>query len=163
MSDDRFRKWVTEYATSILRTCFVYLGDAALAEDAMQETFFRAWRQMDSFRGERAQSEKSWLMRIAINICHDYQRSKWNRNVDTGRSLDELSMGDSSEPMENRLAVLDIAALPEKLKQVILLYYYHDMTVREIAKTLGVSPSIVSVRLKKARGILERMWKEDAP
>ena len=51
--------------TSVLRTCYLYLCDKILAEDATQETFLRVYRTIDSFRGES--SEKTWILKIAMN------------------------------------------------------------------------------------------------
>ena len=56
---------VAQYEVMLLRTCYMYLRDRGLAEDATQETFLKAYKALDSFRGES--SEKTWLMRIAMN------------------------------------------------------------------------------------------------
>ena len=56
---------IDRHGDDILRLCLYYLGDRQLAEDAFQETFVKAWRRQDSFRGES--SEKTWLSRIAAN------------------------------------------------------------------------------------------------
>ncbi|MBQ8202558.1 MAG: hypothetical protein IJZ74_12410 [Clostridia bacterium] len=60
--------WIRIYGTSILRTCFICLSDAREAEDAMQETFLKAWRAMDRFERRNGASEKTWLTHIAINV-----------------------------------------------------------------------------------------------
>ena len=59
--ENAMKRW----EASLMRMCFVYLGDMALAEDAVQETFLKAWKGYERFRGEA--NEKTWLMRIAIN------------------------------------------------------------------------------------------------
>lgn len=61
--DERLYQMMEQYGDGILRMCALYLGDSALA----QETFLKAYRSMDTFRGES--SEKTWLTRIAINLC----------------------------------------------------------------------------------------------
>ena len=70
---------MARWEQSLLRTCFAYLGDLSLAEDAVQETFLKAWKNLDRFRGEA--SEKTWLLRIAINTCKDVRRSAWFRRA----------------------------------------------------------------------------------
>lgn len=77
------------YEESLLRMCFAYLGDTSLAEDAVQETFLKAYQSLDSFRGDA--SEKTWLLRIAINTCKDVRRSAWFRHVDRSVALDTLA------------------------------------------------------------------------
>lgn len=63
---------VERYQTPLRRMCCAILHDAALSEDAVQETFLKAYRAIDGFRGECG--EKTWLMRIAINTCRDMRR-----------------------------------------------------------------------------------------
>ena len=83
MAADRNQGWreaaltglVERHRTTLVRMCCLCLGDASLAEDAAQETFLKAYRALDSFRGEC--DEKTWLMRIAINTCKDVRRSAW--------------------------------------------------------------------------------------
>ena len=58
---------VNQYQGMLLRMCYVYLRDMEQAKDATQETFLKAYKSLASFRGDC--SEKSWLIRIAINIC----------------------------------------------------------------------------------------------
>lgn len=65
-----------EYGTGLLRLCALQLGDAALAEDAAQETLLRAWRRYGTFRGEAA--ERAWITAIALNVCRDLLRSPWH-------------------------------------------------------------------------------------
>ena len=70
MEEDReawLERAMGQYEESLLRMCFACLGDAALAEDAVQETFLKAYRALDRFRGDAG--EKTWLLRIAVNTC----------------------------------------------------------------------------------------------
>ena len=74
-----------EYGTGLLRLCALQLGDAALAEDAAQETLLRAWRRYGTFRGEAA--ERTWITAIALNVCRDLLRSPWHTHPPAGRAL----------------------------------------------------------------------------
>lgn len=76
------------YEKDILKLCCLYLRDAGMAEDAAQETFFKAYRALDRFRGECA--DKTWLVRIAVNTCKDMRRAAWFRFVDRRVTLDRL-------------------------------------------------------------------------
>ena len=62
---ERFECLVNRYQEPILRMCYLYLRDKTLAEDAVQETFLKVYRTMDTFRGEC--SEKTWIVRIAMH------------------------------------------------------------------------------------------------
>ncbi|MBO5501664.1 MAG: sigma-70 family RNA polymerase sigma factor, partial [Clostridia bacterium] len=68
---------MNQYGDAILRFCTLQLRDVKLAEDAAQDVFIKAWKAMDGFQGRS--SEKTWLYRIAINTCRDYQRTGWFR------------------------------------------------------------------------------------
>ena len=65
------------YGATLVGTCTMLLGDKHTAQDIVQETFIRAYKKMDSFRGERPESEKAWLTRIAVNLCRDERRKQW--------------------------------------------------------------------------------------
>ena len=146
---------VLQYQQSLLRTCFLYLRDRTLAEDAVQDTFLKAYRSLASFRGEC--SEKTWLMKIAINTCCDLRRAHRLRSIDPRRIPELLPQAaEPFAPAEEEL-VTQVIQLPRKLREVILLYYYQDMTVTEIAVSLGISQSSVSGRLKRARGKLRTL------
>ena len=86
--DALIARLVQEYQVPLRRMCCIWLKDAALAEDAVQETFVKAWRAALSFRGEC--SEKTWLMRIAVHVCWDMRRSWWFRHVDRSVRLEHL-------------------------------------------------------------------------
>ena len=152
----RLEQWITEYGDAILRTCYVYLSDAAQAEDAMQDTFLKAWNSMAQFEARNGASEKTWLMRIAINTCRDHRRSRWFRVVDRSKAIEDIPEALVSVAAEDQTLFLDIQRLPAKYKQVILLYYYHEMTLQEIAEALQLSLSTVYRRLQKAQALLKR-------
>ncbi len=152
--EQRLNQWITEHADAVLRVCFVCLSDAALAEDAMQDTFLKAWHAMDTFEGRNGCSEKTWLIRIAINVCRGYRRTRWFRHVDMSKEIGELPAAWQAVAPEDRTLFLDILRLGEKYRQVILLYYYQEMTLEETARALSISRSTAHSRLKKALGLL---------
>ena len=152
------------YGIELQRLCYLYLKDYHLSEDAVSETFLRAWGKLPGFRGQA--SMKTWLTRIAINVCRNRLRSPAYRE----RSIEELTeAGNISEGLrscrpeetEERLWVSgEIMALPVKYREVILLYYYQELTVKEIARLLHVPASTVGGRLKRAKAMLRSRLKE---
>lgn len=150
---------VNQYQGMLLRMCYVYLKDMELAKDATQDTFLKAYKALGSFRGEC--SEKSWLIQIAINTCRDMQRSAWFRHHDRRVTPEDLphtaAMPDDGDDLD---VMCDVMKLPPRFKEVIMLYYWQDMNVNEIADSLGVTHSTVSARLKRAKeklhDVLER-------
>jgi RNA polymerase sigma-70 factor (ECF subfamily) len=137
------------YENSLLRMCFVYLHDTYLAEDAMQETFIKAYNHFESFRGES--SEKTWLMRIAINTCKDIKRLSWFRLVDRRISLEHVPEPECSYEPQDETLITQVMRLPRKYKEVVLLRYYQGMTVGEISETLGIAKPTVYAWLTKAQ------------
>ena len=153
--EKRMEEIYRQYRNNIYHLCLLYLKDLQRAEDAMQDSFLRAWHSMQQFEGRNGCSEKTWLMRIAMNVCRDYRRSRWFRHIDLSRALDELPVHLTAVLPEDRLLMLDILRLPARYKQVLLLYYYQNMTLEEIAETLQMSRSTVHHRLKKAEALLK--------
>ena len=151
---DRIRRLVEAYQTPLLRMCYMQLGDRQLAEDVVQETFCKAYQGLGRFRGEC--SEKTWLMRIAVHVCWDTRRSWWFRHVDRSVRLEHLP--EPAVPFEERddTLVRAVCALPAQQREAVLLYYYQDMTLTEIAQVLEVAPSTVKRRLDSAHKALQR-------
>lgn len=152
--DEAIERLMRTWQTPLLRLCYVQLRDRTLAEDAVQETFVKAYRNWEQFRGES--SEKNWLCKIAVNVCRDMQRGGWFRHTDRTVTPDMLPPPIAparEDRVDLTLAVMD---LPVRYREAIMLYYYQDMNLAEIAKVLGVAPSNVSMRLKKGRELLRR-------
>jgi len=147
--EEKLCRLMAQYKTDLMHMSYVYLHDAALAEDAVQETFVKVYNSMASFRGDS--SEKTWLMRIAINTCKDMRRASWFRYVDRSITLDNLPEPTQPSRMEDDTLMIEIMKLPRKLMEVVLLYYYQGMSARETADSLRIAVSTVSTRLKHAR------------
>ena len=152
--DQRFERLVEQYQEDVLRTCFLYQRDKTLAEDATQETFLKVYRSLDAFRGES--SEKTWILKIAMHACYDINHSGWfrfmNRHV-TPETLPEPCAASAEEDLALAAAVME---LPRKLREVILLRYYQQLNVSEIARALHLSHSSVSGRLRRGRERLKK-------
>ena len=151
----RFEEWVAEYSDAVLRTCYVYLADLALAEDALQDTFLKVWRSMDRFEGRNGSSAKTWILRIAINTCKNYRCSARSRHVDRSKTPEDLPESLYSVTDQSRMVFLEVMNLPDKLRQPIFLYHYHGMNMAETGQVLRISRSAVQSRLQKAYAILK--------
>lgn len=145
--EETLRRMMAQHKNDLMRMCVAYLKDTALAEDAVQETFVKAYKALPTFRGDS--SEKTWLTRIAINTCRSIRRDRWFRFVDRRVAPDALPLKTASE--EDRALMEVVMNLPCRYKEVVLLYYYQGLTMEETAETLGVAVSTISTRLKKAR------------
>ena len=150
--EERLNHMVLTYEKDLLRLCCAYLRDVELARDAVQETFLKAYRRMDKFEGKA--SEKTWLMRIALNTCKDMLRGGWFRHMDRNAVLEDLPMPVAPPSVEHIALMNAIMALPRKQMEVILLHCDQGMNIRETAQALGITPPAVINRLKKARSAL---------
>jgi RNA polymerase sigma-70 factor (ECF subfamily) len=152
----KLARWIAEYSDVLLKTCYVYLHNLPQAEDAMQDTFLKAYQGMNRADSHTIASEKAWLMRIAINVCHDYHRSRWFRYIDKTIAVEDLPQNLMSVSQDDRSLLADVIRLPEKAKQVLLLYYYQELTLQEMADVLQISRSAAHKRLQKAQALLKR-------
>ncbi|MBQ2952992.1 MAG: sigma-70 family RNA polymerase sigma factor [Clostridia bacterium] len=143
-----FPQLVETYQKPLLNLCYMMLRDRTQAEDAVQEAFLKAFRALPSFRGEC--SHKTWLTRIAINVCRDMQRSSWFTRMNRFVTPEDLPDRAAEENPESAELADAIMRLPAKFREVILLYYDQNMTMPEIAGALGIHASSVSRRLKTA-------------
>ncbi|HIY12173.1 MAG TPA: sigma-70 family RNA polymerase sigma factor [Candidatus Agathobaculum merdipullorum] len=154
--EDGFARLLNDWGNRLLRLCTLYLKDVHLAEDAVQETLLKAWRNADKFRGEG--SELTWITRIAINVCKSYLRSPWKRRHAPAEELDALFTS-TDDPQVDDTLPRAILALSRPYREVIILYYYQELKAREIADILHVDVSTVTARLSRARKMLREVLK----
>ena len=147
------------YADDVLRVSYFYLGDREKAEDVMQEVFLRV---MDKQPVLREGSEKSWLLKVALNICRDQWRSSWAKRVILGsKRLDIMPADDELEDRTEKEALMQaVHSLPADVREVFLLFYYQRYTIEEIAKILDVQAGTVSSRLSRGRKKLKVLLEE---
>lgn len=148
----RIGQLMDAYGTRLLRLCTLYLRDLSLAEDAVQETFIKAYKGLDRFRGGSA--ELTWLTSIAVNTCRNLLRTPWQKHIDRSVSLDSLPEPSvPCEPVDDSV-LREVLKLPVKYREVILLYYYQQLTARETALALKLSVPAVHARLRRAKKLL---------
>jgi len=165
--NDMERKYATEnemirlmdtYGNDVLRTAYMYLKDQQKAEDAFQEVFIKVYKNYGSFRGES--SEKTWIIRITINVCKDILRGSWLRRV---LLTDKMKPGGKKQDIEERVVRKDesrlifdeVISLPPSYKEVIILYYYQGLDTKEISEALNIAEGTVRSRLYRAREMLK--------
>ena len=147
-----------QYGSSLLRMCALYLKDADLAQDAVQETFIRAYRHIEDYRGES--SERTWLMAIAINVSRDMLRTAWFRHQSRSTDIDALPEKPAEFEFPDNTVLTEVMHLPAKYREVVLLRYYEGLKLKEVASALGLSDGRVRSRLNKANELLRDRLKE---
>lgn len=160
-SDAVLEHLMSKYGNTIFRMCYLYLKDYHLAEDAVQETFIKAMKSYDSFLHNA--DEKTWLIRIAINSCKNILRTRWfkERSTLSGERL----LTDTCEPMEDFIKkdslTHAVMSLKPNERQLIILYYYQELSVKEIAKILHKNENTLYQQLKRTREKLKKILLED--
>ncbi len=144
-----------QYRVRIFRAVAGVVFDDAAAEDLTQETFERAWRARRSYRGGPEEAG-AWLYRIAMNAAVSWLRRRRLARLLPTRIFVANDPGlDSLERVENRhLADVALAALSPKLRVVVVMTYYSDLTQQEIASALGIPRGTVATRLAAAQKIM---------
>jgi RNA polymerase sigma-70 factor (ECF subfamily) len=165
-----YEELVRRWAARVLAVCHAKVGRAGAADDMAQEALLRGFRALSTL----TDPEKfgAWLCGIASRACLDWLKAKERSQVpfstlDPNRNPENYL---SSKPQRDGLAVeredeirqllAEVEALPEPYREVVMLYYYEDVTYRDLAETLGVSAATINARLTKARALLrERLSK----
>jgi RNA polymerase sigma-70 factor (ECF subfamily) len=144
---DAFEEVVDRYGLQLLRTARLILRDEALAEDAIQETFLKAWQRIGSLRDE---DPGPWLTRIAMNESISTYRRRHRFQALTER----FGRLGSSKPEVSTEARLDLAHALDQLtaeqRAALALHYYQDLSVEDTARMLKVPVDTVKSRLKTA-------------
>lgn len=154
--EKKLEQLIDDYGDGLLRMCCLYLNDLQLAQDAVQETFIKVYNSLDKFRGDS--SEKTWITSIAINVCKSYLRKNRYKHM---LFFDDLHGEPQTEDKISDDEVLKrISELKPKYREVILLYYYRELKIKEIAEVLKISESAAAVRLSRAREQLKNSLKE---
>ena len=161
---EAYAELVRRWAGRITALCHARTGRAHLADDLAQETLLRGFRALGSLTDPERFGP--WLCGIALRICLDWLKAKKNAQIPfsalgdgqhpddflhdpRGGGVSELERDD-----ERRRLLAEIEALPEEFRKVVLLYYYDEVTYRDVADLLGVSTATVNARLTKARALL---------
>jgi RNA polymerase sigma-70 factor (ECF subfamily) len=148
---------VKDHQAAIFRLGLSILDDPAEADEATQETFLAALRNLRSYRGSA--SLRTWLFAIAINVCRGRlrRRRSWQRvqsvllGALTGDNTSDQPEAVSAQREQADLVWQAVQGLGEKHRLPVILRYYHDLPVAEIASVLGISEGTVHSRLSIAR------------
>lgn len=156
--DELLSQLIQDYATDLKRIAYLYVNDMAECEDIIQEVFIGCYQNLSNYRHEA--SYKTWLIRITINKCKDH-RKRWSVKsllyksevlpVKTSNSAEEQYL----QGVHSNEIINQIAMLSTKYKEVLILYYYQEMTMSEISEVLGIKLNTVKSRLLRGKEVLQ--------
>lgn len=138
-----------EYGNLVYQLALTQTKNSADADDIFQEVFLRLVRANRGFESE--EHLKAWLIRVTINCSRSLWHSAWRRKVVP--IDDELPAEENDESTELYGQVL---RLPPKYRTIIHLYYYEDMSIESISRSLNIGYSAAAKRLSRARELLRQ-------
>lgn len=155
---------IERYGEYLYHFSYLYVKDIQLAEEITQDVLMKFLLHKEDFRNEA--SLKTYLTRIAINCCHDELRKQKRKNI-----LTKFLPLRKSEPSTEQAYLATVAfatlketvfALPVHYREVIILFYYEEFEVAEIADLLDVSQNTVRTRIRRARELLKNKQELEA-
>ncbi|KPL61054.1 RNA polymerase subunit sigma [Rossellomorea vietnamensis] len=164
MSREETVEWLMdEYGKKVVRLAYTYLKQEQLAEDVAQEVFIRCYQKFDTFRQES--SYQTWIYSITVNLCKDRLKSWSFRNLVFSDFFS--SKGISHHTPESSVLHLEaktelsqsVLGLPIKYREIMILFYYEELTYKEIEDLLGVSSQTIKSRLHRGRNMLRKKLK----
>ncbi len=161
--DEWLEKIMTEYGERLTKLAFNYLKDWGSAQDVVQDVFITCYNQYN--KASEIVYFKPWIYRITINRCKDVlkssfvKRSLFNSNLLKQFINKELSpeirltMNNEKEKLSQ-----SVLSLPVKYREVIIFFYYEEMSIAEIAELLAINQNTVKTRLKRGRVLVKNLF-----
>jgi RNA polymerase sigma-70 factor (ECF subfamily) len=148
---------VRRWQGPLLNLAWRFCRDRTLAEDMVQEAFLRIHRKLDHFDGRSRFS--SWLFTVATRVFISEARRVRPGWLFAEEEVLARTAGPEKDPdsgMRDELVRRAVLALPEKYRDAVTLYYFHEQDVEEAARSLGIATGTLKSRLHRGRALLER-------
>lgn len=146
MTRTEFTRWAERYKDMIFRIALNYYANPHDGDDTVQEVLLRLYSCNKEFQSE--EHVKAWLIRTTVNQCKNGLRQKKRHSY---VSLEDVDLPVQFQMPEQSELYREVMALPEAYRTVLYLFYYEEMSVKEIAGALRVSTTAVTTRLSRAR------------
>ncbi len=147
--EDAFDKFIRKYYEEILKYCTYHCFDSEYARDLTQETFLRFFAKT-----------KNYLYTIAGNLCKNYYKKK-KEDVMDKEGL-QAKAGAAADPFAGVLDQMEmqaaLAGLSEEFREVLILYYFQELKLKEIAGVLGIGLPLVKYRMRQAKQQLKEFF-----
>lgn len=159
-NEQAFDSFVRKYYDEILRYCNYHCHDAGYAEDLTQETFVNFFAKLSDyhFKGKT----KNYLYTIAGNLCKNFYKKKTEIPAEEEELKEIAGMDETEEVLDKIMINTAISSLSEELREVVILYYFQELKLSEIADILQIGLSLVKYRLTQARKQLKKFFGEEA-
>ncbi|WP_276203420.1 sigma-70 family RNA polymerase sigma factor [Paenibacillus wynnii] len=158
-----------DYGDMLLRTACLLLKDLQSAEEAVQDTFIQAYNKIEQL--QEPENLKAWMVRIVVNRCRMRQRTWSWRNIFPSAETEQLHLAESNlmsgaEELfmlqwHNVRLVEAVRTLDYIYRECLALYYFHEMTIREISEQLEIPENTIKSRLARGRILLKKLLEKE--
>jgi len=150
---DELKQTILRNSNTVYRLAYAQMKNTSDADDVYQEVFYRYIRKKPFF--ENQEHEKAWFIRVTVNCCKTILKSFWKTKV---CELDETFEDTEVEKEDLSFA---LKKLPKKYSAVLYLFYFEDMSIKEIASALNLKEGNVGVLLSRARQKLKEILEKE--
>lgn len=165
MSQLSYEQVVSAYTSTVYGVALTHTARRADADDVFQEVFFAYWKSQPVFNSE--EHRKAWLIRTTLNFCLKSTQSSWARKtiyaeedwqeLDLADTLPEDSEDFDFQNQEQTDLYHALRRLPQASRTVVQLFYFEELSIAEIAETLGEKQGAIKTRLSRARAQLREI------
>lgn len=157
-----FEKAYLEHSESIFRFCYFRISDRNRAKDVMQDTFTQTWQYI--VKGNTIDNLKAFLYKVARNlIINEISRRKEiasleEMNEEHGFDVADENSSNTEEKSEGRRLIEFIQTLDDESKDLLTMRYLEDMSVKDIAEVMNITPNNATVKLHRATKKLQQVY-----
>ena len=149
---------IEKYSNAVYRMAYSLVKNKYDADDIHQEVFAIYIVKRPKF--ENAEHERAWFMRVTVNLCKNLWKTAWRRKVVSLDEDFEENIEMAAEPKDDGIIEV-VRMLPFKYRTVIHLFYYEELSIKEISETLKMKPSTVRTHLTRARAKLKELLEKE--
>lgn len=157
-NDEDIENTINEYADLLYRTSFLILRNRADVEDIVQETFYKYMTTDMAFESDN--HKRAWLLKVSQNKCKDLLRSHKIRAYVPYEEIEESLISKTEVEKNDIEELLKLEELDYKYKSVIMLYYFEEYSIEEVADILDLSVVAVKKRLQRAREKVRKVYEK---
>jgi RNA polymerase sigma factor (sigma-70 family) len=160
--DNLLERIMDEYGERLTKLSYHYVRDWGQAQEVVQDVFVSCYKHIDKY--DHINSYKSWIYRVTINKCKDKLRSSLLKrfifNNEIFKNMNSMEPTPEDQVLKDKEAEFlseCVLSLPIKYREVIILFYYEELSIDEISSLLNMNPNTIKTRLKRSRDLLKNL------
>lgn len=159
-NEESFDVFVRKYYDEILKYCSYHCSDLEYTEDLAQETFVHFFAKLSDYR--HIGKAKNFLYTIARNLCKNYHKKIKDETMVDSEISNLTDTAEFTSELLTKMEVEDaLKHMPEELREVVVLYYFQNLKLSEIADVLKIGLPLVKYRMKQAKIQLKKYLEQE--